>query len=229
MIVCRSRKFIFLRVPKNASTSLSVHIAKNIKFTSEDFYTDLPTGKMSAFNMPPSYFSVDQHPNLKWFLYHRILDQNTINSCTVYGVLRNPIDRFFSLFSRVLDERKEITELNKNQIAEQAFKILETCKRPYSLSEDDPTKQIPLTPQSFWLVHESVPISGIILYPNFDNFLKNVTDDKTLQYKFNLGLDYDKTTELTPETMQGIYRWYKDDFILWETFTGEKLYPHASY
>ena len=225
MIVCRSRKFIFLRVPKTASTSLSVHIVKNTQFTLRDFYSEMPTGLIDSFNIPHSIYAKDQHPNLEKFLRCGLLDESTISSCRIYGVLRNPIDRFFSHFTQIVSffNNIDVSEIDNNDLAIEAFKILEKSKNYLIEAPHKLGHSIPCMPQSNWLVHNQKPIQGILIYPHFENFIKEITGNDNLE-KINVGERNIKPHHISKTTIRNIHSLYAEDFELWRKFTGEILY-----
>ncbi len=224
MIVCKSRRFIFLRVPRTASTSLSHHIINNVKMGKDDFYTRF--GKIPEYNISDKNFARDEHPNLDYL--ERTVHNINLEDYIVYGVLRNPIDRFFSLFSQLLTMFSivDIRQLSRDQIAEKAFEILDSTDIPYHYGiksfRDKSIHAFPLLPQSKWLIHKSQPINGIIIHPNFRNFLQNITGDCNLIHHINK-IEFNKYSNLSQQTIQTIQHFYPEDFRLWEQFSQEHL------
>lgn len=220
MIVCKSRRFIFLRVPRTASTSLSLHIINNVQMGENDFYTRF--GKISEYNITDANFARDEHPNLEYL--EQIVPDINLNDYTVYGVLRNPIDRFFSLFSQLLTMFSivDVKQLSRDQIAEKAFEILDSTDIPYHYGiksfRDKSIHAFPLLPQSKWLIHKNQPINGIIIHPYFQNFLQNITGDCNLMHHINK-IEFNRNSNLSQQTIQSIRHFYPDDFRLWEKFS----------
>lgn len=217
MIICRSKGFIFLRVPKTASTSINLHLEKNISFTEDDLYFESQQGPGKNIKFPEC---TEQHPNLKFAVDWNVLTESQIQNMRVYGVIRNPIDRTMSLFTNVVGlflKRRglEIKRFTSNQIAEIAITNMLKSSDPFKFSLTD-KKYFPLYSQSHWLIHNQKPISDIIVYPNFNNFLKEVvgSDDNSLE-KLVISPPSIKV-ELRDDLKQEIHKLYKEDFILWE-------------
>lgn len=222
MIVCRSRKFIFLRVPKTGSTSISYHFVENIKFSLQDFYTEMPTASISSYNITNPLFAKDQHPNLQRFVKWGLLTDSMIASCKVYGVLRNPIDRFFSNFTSIISHIKniDVSNIHVNDIATEALKLLEKSDNHLIHVPGKQGYVIPCMPQSHWLIYNGAPIEGIILYDNLNHFAKKMTGKK-MNIKMNVGAKVNHENQLAKEIIAQIHRWYGDDFALWSKFTGK--------
>jgi len=224
MIVCKSRGFIFLRVPRTASTSLSLHIINNIEMGSDDFYTKF--GKVSEHNIDDAIFADDTHANLEHL--EQTLPHFNLNDYLVYGVLRNPIDRFLSLFSQLFTIYPivDVKKLNREQIAKRAFDILFSAKTPYHYEiksfDDGSFSAFPLLPQSHWLIHKNKPINRIITYPNFKNLLIETTGNDNLIYHLNPTSSINQSN-LKKEIIETIRYFYPTDFRLWEHVTGEAL------
>ena len=104
MIVCKSRKFIFLRVPKTASTSLSFQIQKNMDFRTGDFATVCANTHAMGFEyLFPNFgshrmyaFKLDEHAILERLTALDIMTREEMESFAIYGIIRNPVDRFRS-------------------------------------------------------------------------------------------------------------------------------------
>jgi hypothetical protein len=185
---------------------------------SNDFYTRTPECK--EYNIIDSVFAEDQHPSLKQL--EETYPQINLNDYNVYGVLRNPIERFFSLFSQVLTlfSIEDVSELDNEQIAEKAFDLLFSAEIPYhyaARSFDNVISAFPLLPQSHWLIHKNKPINKIIIYPHFKSFLREITDNDNLKCNFNSTFPRQKTN-LSREIIETIRHFYADDFLLWERF-----------
>lgn len=217
MIICRSKGFIFLRVPRTASTSLSFFLQNNIKFTEEDAHFQVHDYLARNVRYPAS---TDQHPNLQFLIDWKIATQQEIDSLRVYGVIREPISRTISLFTNAVGiflggkKTRAIESLTTNQIVNIAFDNMSKSSNPYALILNSNRKYI-LEPQSYWLKHRGIPISNIIVYPNFDNFLYEVVgrnDMKTL-----MSSPPHIENALTQESIEKIKFFYQEDFDLWET------------
>ena len=228
MIFCKSRKFIFLRVPKTASTSLSLQIQKNLNFQPGDFstkFTKIPPIGFEFFNVNHE-FKIDEHPTINQPLRLSIITDEELESYSIYGVLREPVERFFSLFCHMIDVHRktlglQVENMTKEQIALFAFECLETAKKQktnhYLYSVKPNGGSFPMRPQSDWLIYNNKPINNIIVYPNFDEFLTKLNGSPEFQFKEKIGKKpIDSGSPVSKSILEGIKYWYAKDFDLWE-------------
>lgn len=222
MIVCRSKGFIFLRVPKTASSSLSAHLCNHIEFDSNvDAYSkffDKP-----SFNISNEIESKNEHATLSNFLKAGIIKENDLCSLKIYGVLREPIERTISMFSHLLKfVDVEIAGLTNNRIIEQGLDIFHSSPKKYYFSRfaNDPNNKrfFPLLPQSNWLMHYGNPISNIIIYPNFSKFLFDVTSNVELNYRYNSQQNHKLNGSISEDLIKELKKIYSQDFILWKKY-----------
>lgn len=103
MVICKERKFIFLRVPKNASTSLATFFVQGY-CDSNDIYTGIGDSKITRQNIPDAVHSKYRqgyriiHLTLNEILHNNLLDESFARQCKIFGVLRDPFDRQLSLY-----------------------------------------------------------------------------------------------------------------------------------
>lgn len=105
MVICEKYKFIFLRIPKTASTSLSVFFVKNF-CSKADIYTKV--GSVNNINI--EHNNIPKHMVEKYdsnriihLTLNEIVDlgvasRSEVQSKDVIAVLRNRLDRQLSLF-----------------------------------------------------------------------------------------------------------------------------------
>ena len=229
MMFCKSRGFIYLRVPKTASTSLSLQILDKIEFQSGDFstmcgsptYGMIPAKFKGVISRTPTIrFQFDEHATLQRAVYEfGVLKEEDIEKYSVYGFLRNPIERFFSMFTHFFDLRKiDVSKMTKEEIASEGLQILREAKVPYEFMSPNPIQfngSFPFHPQVKWLVFNDKPINNIILYPNFDEFLLKVTGSTEFKYKEKIGKK-PIHSEVSQSNLDAIREWYAEDFELWE-------------
>lgn len=104
MVICKSNKFIFLRVPKNASTSLATFFIKGY-CGKNDIYSGIGDSKIKKHNFPDSVHSKFRkgyrmiHMTLNEIIDNKIIDESFARECKIIGVLRDPFDRQLSLYS----------------------------------------------------------------------------------------------------------------------------------
>jgi len=225
MIFCKSRRFIFLRVPKTASTSLSLQILKNIELLPGDFSTGFagkpPLGFRDVVSRHPTMpLWKDEHAILPTILRMGIVKEEELESYSIYGVLRNPVDRFISMCVHVLGDfyKMDIARMEKDQIAIVGLDLLKKLKEPYMFTVPGVALQFPMHSQSNWLLLNDKPINNIVLYPQFDELLVPLTHSSKLEHKEKIGIK-PIPSEVSSLIVRRIRDWYPQDFELWEGFS----------
>ena len=103
MVVSHSNNFIFLRVPKNASSSLAEFFVRNC-CDSSDQYTAVNDCGILNQNIPSQVLSIYRHQSrfihltLDELVSNDIVTLDKAKSMTKIMVLRNPFDRQLSLY-----------------------------------------------------------------------------------------------------------------------------------
>ena len=230
MIFCKSRGFIYLRVPKTASTSLSLQILDKIQLQPGDFSTRFGAPSVGwvkpIFNgvvsrVPTPKFQIDEHAWLQVAVYrYNLLKEEDIEKYSVYGFLREPTDRFFSMFTHFFDiSGQDVSKMTKEQIALKGLQILKEAKVPYQFVKNTADNTVfPFYKQCEWLLFNGKPINNIILYPNFDEFLTKVTGSAEFKFREKIGKK-PMHSEVSQSILDEIREWYADDFELWERFS----------
>ena len=224
MIFLRSRRSIYLRVPKTASTSLSMQILDKIELQPGDFSTGFGSPQYKWIEQrgfgnlvsrePTILLRTDEHMVLSRLWKFGIIKEEELESYAIYGFLRNPLDRFFSVFTHLFHlGHLDVTKMTKEEIAEKGIYILKNCKFPYEFETG--RSRYPLLPQSRWLTHNNKPINNIVLFPHFDEFLAKWTGSSKLEYREKIG-DKPIHSEVGSDLIDQIHHWYADDFELWE-------------
>lgn len=231
MIICRSRGFLFLRVPKTASSSISMHLLDEIQF---DVNCDAYSSFMGrpAFNIVNNSDAQNEHATLNDFLKSGIINESDLN-LKVYGVLRNPIDRTISMFAHVLSmlQRIDISTYSSNNVLEEGLKLFHASPKKYFYSRfaNNPnnTRYYPLLPQSNWLMHYGKQISNIIIYPQFKDFLESIEVNPNINYKYKENKTYQSSVEIDSGLKRELRKIYSQDFVLWEKFEMGKNYDSS--
>ena len=103
MVICKSQRFIFLRVPKNASTSLATFFIRGY-CDQNDTYTRVADSGINGNkisedlrNKYRKHFRII-HLTLNEIIQNKIVDEKFARSCKMIGVLREPLDRQLSLY-----------------------------------------------------------------------------------------------------------------------------------
>lgn len=225
MVICRSLGFIFLRVPKTASSSISEHLIQHITFNEHiDSYSKFMN--RGSFNCQSELGG--EHPTLEMFLKTKQINQKDISNLKVYGVLREPISRTISLFNHVLThyEKQDTSNLTSNQILEKGLTLFHKSNLKYVyFAKNEREGMVPLHQQSNWLMHYGNVISNILVYPNFKSFLKEYTQHDSLDIQLKPGNKFAQT-EVDNSLTKEIKLLYHQDFILWNKYdrTGSVSY-----
>jgi len=214
MILSSKRKFIFLRVPKTASTSLThqiaerlgddidchsgLHFSKFVKNKEElRMYSNLQV-KMIGVPIQDSMYPKAVHFTLEDLVKYKIIFPSELKNYKVYGVIRNPIDWFLSHVGMTFP-----IEMKNLPVNEKVNSLLDIKEQFYP-------------PQSKWLKFRGNLISDIVLYPHFDKLLFELTNDSTLRY--NHRSDFRNHSEqITDESLiQRLENAYKEDFEIYD-------------
>jgi hypothetical protein len=223
---------IFLRVPKTASTSLSFQILNSLEFQQGDFATRCDHIPPRGFNFIQNkeigfsfdIFKNDEHPWLDALSVFGIIEEHELLEYKIYGVLRNPVDRFFSMCTHLLriELGNAIASLTKEQIAKRAFEILSVAEKngtPYRYFKPKRPGAFPMYPQANWLIYKNNPINNIIIYPDFRNLLIHFTGNEDLEFREKPRIQT-PDSDISDSTIREIRKWYAIDFELWEHFSG---------
>lgn len=103
MVICKNSKFIFLRVPKNASTSLATFFVKGY-CGKNDIYSGIGDSRIKRHNFPDAVHSKFRegyrviHMTLNEIIDNQVIDESFARQCKIIGVIRDPFDRQLSLF-----------------------------------------------------------------------------------------------------------------------------------
>lgn len=163
MFINHTKKFIFLSVTKTGSTSVKSVLVKNcqnddIAYTRSNFDEDY----YDAYNIPENEFST--HLNLSEALELNILTKKQIQEYRIFGILRNPVDRFISQISFLMFYGRENNLFDQNKIIQEWYRI----KHEFDGSIIE--KEI-MKPQIYWLKHKGIPINNLVQYENIENII----------------------------------------------------------
>jgi hypothetical protein len=226
MIIIPSKKFIFLRVPKTASTSISQFLGEKLYHIPDmkhtpvmysNFYTDKCI-ELSDIMQP--------HINLQEMIYTNFIDKNLINSSRVFGVVRDPVERFVSCASALYFYNKDIPGAGK-----WLTNIREVQKKTFNLDIEllvndtfEYFKNIDLLilrKQTYWLKFEEQLISDIFLYQEIDkltssvfNYL-NINNTDFIPYQHRSNERPNKKFNLSKQLKTKIIEHYLDDYELY--------------
>ena len=213
MIISNEKKFIYLRVPKTGSTSVSVFLYENLPLENSIIRTvDISPilYNEEKNNIKLGYF--DNNHNNYNLLHgvHATLDDIVrsdlllypIDEYEIYAVCRNPTERFLSLYNMVTKVVQE--DILKNYVIfKEAFNLFEA------------------SPQTTWLKHRGKLINNVFLYEDITKLVftiakkYNVTNvDNFKNYSFRT---YNKAhTEIPKKALEFIKIYWDSDFELYD-------------
>lgn len=103
MVISDKNQFIFIRIPKNASTSLATFFVQNY-CGSNAKYTGIGDSGVKPKNIPQEVLNKYRtqyriiHLTLNEIIQERIITEDQARSRKIIGVIRNPLERQLSLF-----------------------------------------------------------------------------------------------------------------------------------
>lgn len=209
MIISNEKKFIYLRVPKTGSTSISVYFYENLPLESSILRTIDRSNYLDVknYSIKNGYFEVERRLELKHNTHSTVqcavdagLLMHDISEYSVYGVLRNPIDRFKSFWSMT-------KVIEGNDIVEN-FDVFKAYMRMFVSK-----------PQVTWLKHNGELINKLFLYENVPALVSEialkygVTDtDNFNNYNFR---SYEKQHEIPAKVLSYLEFYWEEDFELY--------------
>ena len=217
MYISHKYKFVFLRTPKTASSSLSDFFVKNIDDPNA-IYTPVDDTRNPGKNLPRDIFTkYDKfswaHLQLQDVVDYGLLDKGELKNYKKIAVIRNPVDRQLSLYYHFK---------NKNELG---------CKRhePASLLEYRSVTQNGhfqevngAKKQADFLKYDNKIIGTYILYENLQEFLKQFMNDIGLIIKYPLPNHKSHARpkvddfKFELEDVKKIKEYFKEDFELYE-------------
>ena len=162
----------------------------------------------------------DEHAVLPTIIQMGIIKEEQLDLYSIYGVLRNPVDRFISMCVHVLGDfyKMDIAKMERDQIAIAGLDLLEKLKEPYAFTVPGVNLKFPMHSQSNWLTLNNKPINNIVLYPQFDELLVALTANPKLDHKEKTGTK-PLHSQVSDSVIRRIRDWYPQDFELWEGFS----------
>jgi len=217
MIVSNEKKFIYLRVPKTGSTSISVFLFENVPLE-KDIIRISDTGdilkKEESNNIKHGYF--DDTYTLPGGV-HTTLDQimtagflkYPLNEYNIYAVCRNPVDRFLS-FQNMMQKLDGIDMLKSYSIFKEYMSMFEA------------------NPQSTWLMHENTLINNIFLYEDAHKLVAEIAIkygilDTSVFYNYKFRKYEKNTTSIDSKVLEYIKIYWQEDFKIYNFLRSKKL------
>lgn len=244
MILSKSRKFIFLRVPKTASTSLQRQILESIPYEEIDLHTQidiveeyraphiqnqtspdvipsdsyLNTCKYPRPHIPKEFGAVNAHPNLADLIKHKILTYDELFDYKIYGVMREPIDRLVSHAQHSFSKMVFDPPLTNALALSSYFSVLDNNivdeKTGMMLRASNPGI---FYGQVHWLRYNGRRINKLFRFDEISKLLFELTGETKLKYKHRSNYRKFKEVIIPPELAEEVRRRYPEDFTLWES------------
>lgn len=224
MVISNPYNFIFLRVPKNASTSLAAFFIQNCCGPS-DVYTYVGNAKIPTRNVNSDVitkFKKDHriiHLTLQEIVDNNVISFEFAKQAQTIAVLRNPLERQLSLFFFLSKEFKKFDTSVK------AF------RREFSngCHEFDPSNAIT---QYDYCVLNGENVGTYWLYENIDTKLNEFVEEHNISvksglqnYKSNYRPRQDNDALIREyydaKTRRAVEEYYADDFELYESLKNE--------
>lgn len=219
MVVSNSHQFVFLRIPKNASSSLATYFV-NLYCNNKDIYTEVNDGGIAHNNIPKNIIDENKqhshfiHLTLQELRNYELISNEMIKKYKIIGVIRNPFERQMSLYNFLCNNCGKIpTKENFN-------------------SEFITGKHINDVNNSYTQC-EYMKIDGKLVgeFWVYDNLQKHVSDfskkhgkdDKLLHLKNFSTSTKERMNYYTEKTKSAVRKYYEEDFEKYYELTGIEL------
>lgn len=209
MIISNEKKFIYLRVPKTGSTSISVYFYENLPLEPSILRTVDRADYLDVknYSIKDGYFDVKHKLTLKHNTHSTLecavnagLLEHDVSEYSIYGVLRNPIDRFKSFWG--------MTKVIEGNDMVQNFDVFKTYMKLFGSR-----------PQTTWLKYRGSYINRLFLYENVPALVKEIAlkygvtnTDNFTNYNFR---SYEKQHEIPAKVLSYLEFYWEEDFELY--------------
>jgi len=216
LLYSKPKNFLFLRVPKTASTSINAQILdrlteRDITIQTSISYEDMKIPSINSFNDVSNY-----HPTLKELITFDIIKEEDLSKLNIYAVIREPIDRIISCAHHFCAEHphaKFVLKLNKSTNILPNDLVVEAL---FNFSDLDESLDLS-KPQVDWLVYKNYIVNKLFKYNDIDKMIKEICCDESLKYNFRSKYRNDKSQSLSFELQQECRKRYPEDFAMWES------------
>lgn len=215
MVICNKYNFIFLRIPKNASTSLAAWFVSNC-CDSTDRYTQINDANVKTRNISEDVLKKHKdkyhfiHMTLQELINDNVISYDEAIKKDVIGVFRNPFHRQLSLFFFLSGDKSP--ERFRNVFRN-------GCHESDISNKITQSNYIKINDQ----IHDNVKIwnyENINYHLNNFKNIKNITEKYELNtYKSNkrpVNLLELEETYYDQRTREAVREYYKEDFELLE-------------
>jgi len=202
-----------MRVPKTGSTSTQAHLIVSKDAADEVVYTWIPFLNINSIHFPTD---ITSHLNLANIISYDKITEEALAEFKVYGIIRNPVDRFISRAYHQIYYKADGTSVNediptieKNNAVERSLSTIDFTKPDWK-------------PQSHWLTYNGRLINSIFPYERLNDMVIEMTGTN-LPYQHRTEVRLDKTYgDLDPTLIDRIKKIYADDVIIYEQYNNLK-------
>lgn len=210
MLVSNEKKFIYLRVPKTGSTSVSVYFYENLPLEkniirlgdNSDYLQKTESGRIrEGYFSESTIATTNIHATLDEIVKLNLLT-HPLTEYDVYAVCRNPVDRFLSFQSMM----KKVENVN-------ILENFSTFKRFMGIFE--------ASPQSSWLTYNNKLVNRVFLYEDINLMVAEIAEKygitNTLNFSDYSFRQYKKYTNvIDPRALEYINIRWQDDFKIYD-------------
>lgn len=214
MLISNEKKFIYLRVPKTGSTSVSIYFYENLPLEkniirlvdNEKSLLDIDTNRIGEgyFSKPAININNGIHTTLDEIIDLNLLEF-PLDEYDVYAVCRNPLDRFLS-FQTMMEKMDNVDIVENFSMFKQYMSIFESG------------------PQSMWLTYNDSLVNRVFLYEDINLMVAEIankygiTDTSNFSnYSFR---QYKKYTNTIPSrVLEYLKIYWQDDFKIYNQLT----------
>lgn len=217
MIYSKSRNFIFLRVPKTASTSIYHEILDCVPDsditlrTPIKSITSISNRELNVKALSSLYGDYEKlpnpHPNLAFLLEKKVISYEDLSMVDVYAVIRDPIDRFISCAHHFARNKVEEEFLTNDKAVDFLFEH----------GNDDDDEFVFNKSQCHWLMHDGMLINKIFRFDQINDLVKELCNVDAVKYTHKSEYRVNKTTNLATSLRLEIMKRFPEDFFLWES------------
>ena len=208
MFISKEQNFIYLRVPKTGSTSMSNYLKDKLGENVGSTYTRINLLDLPEKNIPSNLTGLNPHYNIVQLLEIGVIDKTFLSQANIYACLRDPISRFISRCYHIknTDKNSTVQGLTKNQ-------LIETCLPMYNASFHM------WWPQVTWCILDGKPVNKLFLYEDFNKAaveMSGVPGNVNYHHRNDCN-EVQDTTPVDASLIQEIETLYADDVALYNS------------
>lgn len=210
MFINLSKNFIYLRVPKTGSTSVSQHLVDTFGSMSDSLYTTINILNIEgkALHNQELIKSMNAHSTISQIIEKGIVSKDFVKQTNIYACLRNPVERFLSMcyHLRTFSALPETFGANRNKLVE------------VGLARFDPQWHMWWS-QTSWCLLNNEPVNKLFLYEDINKTAKEITgEDKPLVHRHrDDSFEIAQDGSLDQSLVQEIEKLYIEDVKLYNS------------